>query len=249
MRILPNETARLRQAATPPSRKREAGIEHEPERRCILSGEHEHKDGLIRLAMGPDGSVAPDIRARAPGRGAWIGVDRPTLEAAQTKGKLRGALLRAFKVKAVTIPDDLPARIEAALARTTMDRLGLEARAGSLMFGAEKIEQAARSGQVHALLHAADARPDGNAKLDQAWRVGEEQEGSALKGLVLSVDRPILSAAIGRENIVHIALTDKAAAARVMMLINRWHGFIGHETATWPCANTRQGSSALNIEE
>ena len=48
------------------------------------------RDELIRLALGPDGEVAPDVRARAPGRGAWIGVDRATLEAAQAKGKLQG---------------------------------------------------------------------------------------------------------------------------------------------------------------
>ena len=46
------------------------------ERRCILTGEHGPRAGLIRLALGPDGIVAPDVRARAPGRGAWIAVDR-----------------------------------------------------------------------------------------------------------------------------------------------------------------------------
>jgi predicted RNA-binding protein YlxR (DUF448 family) len=222
---------------------------HTPERRCILSGEHAPKAALIRLALGPDGTVAPDIRARAPGRGAWIGVDRTTLEAAQAKGKLKGALTRAFKTSVVTIPEDLASRIEGALARTALDRLGIEARGGALVFGGEKIEQAARSGTVYALLHAADAGTDGNGKLDQAWRVGQEREGSALKGLVLAADRTILSAALGRENIVHIALTDKAAAARVMALIRLWHGFVGrgfieHEMMLWPCATPLQGSSA-----
>src|SRR3546814_5755407 len=66
-------------------------------RRCILSGEREAREGLIRLALGPDGQVAPDVRSRAPGRGAWIGVDREVLQAALEKGKLKGALARAFK--------------------------------------------------------------------------------------------------------------------------------------------------------
>ena len=47
---------------------------HVPERKCILSGEHGARDKLIRLALSPDGEVLPDVRARAPGRGAWIGV-------------------------------------------------------------------------------------------------------------------------------------------------------------------------------
>ena len=36
----------------------------EPERRCIITGERGPKSGLIRLAIGPDGAVAPDVRAR-----------------------------------------------------------------------------------------------------------------------------------------------------------------------------------------
>src|SRR3546814_7297449 len=65
------------------------------------------------------------------------------------------------------------------------------------------------------LLHAADAAPDGCRKLNQAWRVGMEQEGTDLTGTVLPVDRGSLSMAMGRDNVVHIAITDKKAAARV----------------------------------
>jgi len=45
----------------------------QPERRCILTGSHGSRDELIRLAISPDGDVLPDVMARAPGRGAWIG--------------------------------------------------------------------------------------------------------------------------------------------------------------------------------
>ncbi|HYW17510.1 MAG TPA: DUF448 domain-containing protein, partial [Allosphingosinicella sp.] len=139
----------------------------------MLSGEHGERDNLIRLALSLDGEVFPDVRAKAPGRGAWIGVDRRTLEAAVRKGRLRGALARAFKGAALSIPEDLADRIESALRQAALDRLGLEAKAGTLLSGSERIENAARRGEVHLLLHAADAGVDGNRKLDQAWRVGE----------------------------------------------------------------------------
>ena len=42
--------------------------QHEPERRCIMTGERGPASGLIRLALGPDNLVLPDVRARAPGR-------------------------------------------------------------------------------------------------------------------------------------------------------------------------------------
>lgn len=204
---------------------------HSPERTCILSRRTAGRDELIRLALGPDGQVAPDVRARAGGRGAWIGVDRQTLEAAQAKGKLRGALARAFKAKDVTVPADLAERIEAALRQSALDRLGLEARAGNLAAGSERIEAAARAGQVHLLIHAADAAEEGRRKLDQAWRVGRGEEGSGGRGVVFPEGRTILSLALGRDNVVHVALTDRAAAARVSRALHRWLAFIGRDAA------------------
>ena len=192
------------------------------ERTCILSRRTAARDELIRLALGPEGQVAPDVRARADGRGAWIGVGRGALDAAHDKGKLKGALARAFKTTDLVIPANLGERIEAALRQAALDRLGLEARGGTLVTGSERIEQAARAGKVHLLIHAGDAGTDGNRALDQAWRVG----GGLDRGLVFPLGRTILSMALGRENVVHIALTDAAAAHRVAAAISRWQAFI-----------------------
>lgn len=216
-----------------------------PERTCILSRDHGSREGLIRLALGPDGQVLPDIRAKAPGRGAWIGVAREELDAANAKGKLRGALSRAFKTGELTIPDDLGQRIADQLERAFLDRLGLEAKAGHITTGTAKIDTAARSGQVHLLLHASDARPDGAGKLAQAWRVGRDLEGSGEQGLALPVPRTILSLALGRENVVHVAVTDPAAAGRIREMLDRWRHFIGPELTTEPCETASQGASAL----
>ena len=49
---------------------------HVPERTCVLTRRKGTRDSLIRLALGPDGQVGADVRARAPGRGAWISVVR-----------------------------------------------------------------------------------------------------------------------------------------------------------------------------
>jgi predicted RNA-binding protein YlxR (DUF448 family) len=196
---------------------------HDPERTCILTRRKATKEQLIRLALSPDGEVGPDVRARAPGRGAWVGVTRAELDAANDKGKLKGALQRAFKSNDVKIPADLGERTEAALRQAALDRLGMEARAGNLINGSEKVEAAARSGKVHLLIHAADAGADGNGKLDQAWRVG----GGAQRGVIFPLPRTILSLALGRENVVHVALTDPAAASRVSHALERWRNFTG----------------------
>ena len=196
---------------------------HVPERTCILSRRTAPKEELIRLALSPDGEVAPDVRARAPGRGAWIGVERAVLDQANAKGKLKAALQRAFKTNDVKVPADLGERAEAALRQHTLDRLGMEARSGNLINGADRIENAARSGKVALLIHAADASEDGRRRLDQAWRVG----GGDPRGVIFPLPRTILSMALGRENVVHVALTDPAAASRVSHALKRWRAFTG----------------------
>jgi uncharacterized protein len=218
---------------------------HVPERTCILSRRTASREELIRLALGPDGQVAPDVRARAPGRGAWIGVGRLALDEANAKGKLKGALSRAFKTSELQVAEDLGERVETALRQQVLDRLGLEARSGTLINGSERVEQAARQGKVQLLIHAADAGEDGCRSLDQAWRVG----GGGKSGLVFPEGRTILSVALGRENVVHIALTDAAAARRVLHAINRWQAFIdpdaGLERAP-NSANRAAGPSAAD---
>jgi predicted RNA-binding protein YlxR (DUF448 family) len=205
-----------------------------PERKCVLTGRHDARDDLTRLAISPDGDVLPDVMARAPGRGAWIGVDRQALEKAIANGKLKGALARAFGKAlggaALRIPNDLPERIEQALRRLVTDRLGIELRAGNVLLGTEKIAQGCRAGAVTFLGHASDAGTDGPNKLAQAWRVGEGAEGSGMKGVILPLDRAALSVALGRDNVVHVALTDPAAAARLQAPLQRLMNFLGNGT-------------------
>ena len=155
------------------------------------------------------------------GRGAWLGVNRAELEAAIDKGKLKGALARAFKSAPPQVPDDLPAQIEAGLLRALTDRLGLEMRSGHLILGSERIAEHARGGALAALYHASDASDGGTAKLDQAWRVGMDREGSGEGGTRLPLDRDALSVALGRDNVVHLALADEAAAKRVDQALTR----------------------------
>ena len=230
MRNPPNETAER--------------LKHTPERTCVLTRRKATKDALIRLALGPDGAVAPDVRARAPGRGAWISVGRAELDEAVANGKLKAALARAFKTGEVAIPPDLGERTEQALRQAALDRLGIEARAGNLLSGSERVEAAARSGKVHLLIHAADAGEDGRKRLDQAWRAG----GGGPQGVIFPEPRPILSIALGRENMVHVALNEPAAAARVMDALSRWRDFIAPDAGLEGGAPASRTGTAEEVE-
>ena len=224
-----------------------------PERKCILSGSNAARDALIRLAIAPEAgdgtcAVLPDVMARAPGRGAWIGVSRAELETAIAKGRLKGALARAFKGAVFAIPEDLPARIEAALRRALTDRLGLEMRSGKLLLGTDRIAENARGGKVRWLAHAADASEDGNRKLDQAWRVGLDAEGSGKAGVTLPLDRAALSVALGRDNVVHLGVCDAGAAERVAAPLARLLRFLGQAEPA-ACAGIDPGRNGQELNE
>lgn len=204
-----------------------SGKAAEPERKCILTGEHGSRGGLIRLALDGDGGVHADLAARAPGRGAWLSPDRSLIATAAAKGKLRGLLMRAFKTTSIAVPDDLVERIADGLQRRALDRLGLENKAGNLIWGSERIGDALSSGRARLLLHADDAAPDGTAKLD-----GKAKGSPArVTSIVLPVGREQLSLALGRENVVHAAVCDAAASQRVLAAVDRWRAFNGMNSA------------------
>ena len=98
--------------------------------------------------------------------------------------------------------------------------------------GSDRIAESARAGKVAWLAHAADAAEDGSRKLDQAWRVGQEAEGTGLRGVTLPLDRAALSVALGRDNVVHLALTDAKAAERVSAALQRLLHFLGRADTT-----------------
>ena len=217
---LPPPAAPRGASRLPPQGEDDSG----PCRRCILTGTSHPRETLIRLALGPDGQVAADLGEKLPGRGAWISPDRSLLEKAMgPKGKLRGALARAFRASAIGVADDLPDRIAQGLERRALDRLGLENRAGHLIWGHERIGEALLKGRVRLLLHALDAAADGTGKLEARRRGASPSTVS----MVLPVPRAQLSVALGRENVVHAAIADSASAARVIAALTRWQAFTG----------------------
>ncbi len=196
---------------------------HRPERRCVLTGESRDRAGLVRLVIGPDGQLWPDLAARLPGRGAWVTPDARAIADAVASGRLARAAARTLKAP-VIVPQDLVDRIGEGLMRRTLDRLGLERRAGHLVFGFERLVEQARAGRLVLLLHAGDAADDGVARLDQAFRSGGGDMRDVLR---LPADRHALSRAVGRENMVHSGVSDGRAAARIRGDAARWLAFLG----------------------
>jgi predicted RNA-binding protein YlxR (DUF448 family) len=145
-------------------------------RLCIVTRAVKPLDELIRFVVGPSGDVVPDIKRKLPGRGVWVSADRATLALAVK----RKVFSRAFR-RDVKVADDLADMVDRLLEWSVLDALGIAQKAGGVICGFARIEGALRTQPVVALIHAADARPDGVRKLAAAAR-------SAGKNAVVEID-------------------------------------------------------------
>src|SRR5216684_1907728 len=145
----------------PGPRKRAAATE----RLCVATRRVKPITDMIRFVVGPDGQVVADLKRKLPGRGVWVTATRQALAEAIR----RKTLARAFK-REVRVEPDLADRVEALLERSALDALAIARKAGALATGFAKVEAALQRASVVALIHAADAGPDGLAKIAAAAR-------------------------------------------------------------------------------
>jgi len=132
----------------------------EKERQCALTREIRPSAELIRIALGPDDVLAPDVDGKAPGRGVWI-----TLSAsAITEAVRKNIFARSLKQK-VIVPEDLAQLTATRLEQRLLGALGLARKAGQLMLGGAKTRSAIEKGEIIALFTATDAAPDGRQKM------------------------------------------------------------------------------------
>ncbi len=174
-------------------------------RMCAVSREVRPIDELIRFVVSPEGTVVPDLKRKLPGRGLWVSASR----AAVAEAVRRNQFSRGFKRDirgAKTLPEDT----ENLLVRAAIEALAMAAKAGQVVSGFGKVEdalQASGRGQVTALLHASDGAADGIRKLDAIARqrggnIGELPDFPVIAALTSAQ----LDLALGRSNVIHAAL-------------------------------------------
>jgi len=185
----------------------------ERRRRCILTREVKDPARLIRFVAAPDGRLVTDVAGRLPGRGLWLSASRDAVVTAAQKGLFERAARRK-----VHVDSGLADVVEAQLAAHCLQLLGLARRAGQLVVGFEKVRHLAGAGQAAVVVVARDAAPDGHARLARL-------AGDALA--VSLFDRSELSLALGRENVVHAALSSGRLADRFLSEAARLEGFRG----------------------
>ncbi|MGQ4274353.1 RNA-binding protein [Terrihabitans sp. B22-R8] len=165
-------------------------------RTCAATRTVRPVDALIRFVRAPDGTVVPDLKRKLPGRGVWVTASRDVLAEAIR----RKAFSRGFKGP-VTVTD-LPEEVEGLLQRTALDMLSMANKAGRVVTGFAKVEQAL-AGDAVALVHASDGGEDGKRKLAAATRRLREGRDVPTREIFTSGQMDL---ALGRQNVIHAAL-------------------------------------------
>jgi len=171
-------------------------------RMCAVKREVRPIDELIRFVVSPSGEIVPDLKRRLPGRGMWVTASRQAVAEAVRRHQFSKAFKRDLRA-----PPTLVADTEALLVRSTVEALGIAAKAGQVVSGFSKVETALREAQVQALIHAADGAEDGIRKLDAVARQkGGDHGGKPEIPVVTVLTSAELDLALGRSNVIHAAL-------------------------------------------
>jgi uncharacterized protein len=175
-------------------------------RMCAVSREVRPIDELIRFVVAPSGEVMADLKRKLPGRGLWVSASRLAVAEAVRRHQFSKGFKRDVRAAAT-----LAADTEALLARSAVDALAMAAKAGQVISGFSKVEDAlsGRQGRspVQALIHASDGAADGIRKLDALALQNEGNRGESLPiPIVTALTSAELDLALGRANVIHAAL-------------------------------------------
>ncbi|HZP70207.1 MAG TPA: RNA-binding protein [Pseudolabrys sp.] len=194
------------------------------DRTCALTREVRPVAELVRFVVDPAGDVVPDVKQKLPGRGLWITASR----AAVADAAGRDIFARGFR-RQVSVPANLAARTEALLERAALDALAIATKAGAVVRGFAKTEEALGRDDVLAVIHAADAADDGRRKLASALH--RNTAGKSRETVVIDAFTGAqLDLALNRPNVVHAALLAGPGSAtflaRVARLMRYRTGFL-----------------------
>lgn len=186
------------------------------DRTCIVTRQSGDRDRLIRFVGDPDGAVVPDLKQSLPGRGCWVTGTRRNVDLAVRKNLFARALRAGVKPGS-----DLGVLVDTLLAKSALGSIGLARKAGEVVLGAAKVENAVRNGTALVVLHANEASDDGVRKLNQARRAVVLAGGPDIPSIKLFSETE-MSLALGGTNVIHAALlagsAGKAAQKRLMAL-------------------------------
>jgi len=176
-------------------------------------------EDLIRFVVGPGEVLVPDIRRKLPGRGVWVSLSAATVGDAVK----RRAFERSLKTK-VTVSPELPAEVDALLAKDAVQALAMANKAGLVVSGFAKVEALAQAGRAAAVIAASDGAEDGKRKIGQALRRAPVPKDIPVVTIFAAAE---LELALGREHVIHAALAPGPATEGFLA---RWRRLVRYRT-------------------
>lgn len=188
------------------------------ERLCIVTRHAVAPEQRVRFVIDPEGSLAPDLAEKLPGRGAYVTADPELLRQAVSRRHFRRHLGEDLRVP--VDGDKLCAQVEALLQARFIQQLGLARRANLAVIGSGSMRDEA---WITGLLIADDASP---------------REASALKGAVQpdwveeGLPAATLGAAFSRPSVAYLGLRgstkgpDQKLTGQIRASLGRWRPFL-----------------------
>jgi len=187
------------------------------ERLCLATRTVRPVEHMIRFVIAPNGEAIADLKHNLPGRGVWVTATRNALDRAVKAN----AFARGFR-RDVRVAGDVVADTERLLENAAVDALAVARKAGLIATGFAQVETALKRDAVTALLHAAEAAPDGVKKLDSALRQSRQTESVRIVRILTTSQ---LDLALGRPNVIHAALLAGRASETFMARLRRLERF------------------------
>src|SRR6195256_2920619 len=106
-------------------------------RMCAVTRQVRPIDELIRFEVSPQGEVVPDLKRKLPGRGLWVSASRQAVAEAVRRHQFS----RGFKREVCAAPT-LATDTENLLVRSAIEALAMAAKAGQVISGFSKVEEA-----------------------------------------------------------------------------------------------------------
>jgi predicted RNA-binding protein YlxR (DUF448 family) len=161
----------------------------------------------VRLVVGPEGEVVPDLSGGAFGRGAWVH-PRPACVADAVKG----GLSRGLKMKVTASVAEVSQLLRTAAARRTLSLLQAAERGRWAALGTTALEEAERDDRVELLVLAGDAKA--SAQLSPVMRLGQRGRVRLFK------TKAELGAAFGRDELALVGLLSADLSREVSRMIS-----------------------------
>ena len=192
-------------------------------RKCVATATVLEKSEMLRFVVSPDNVVTPDIKAKLPGRGAWVTAEKAMVEQVIAKNLFN----KAFKHK-VKIIDDMADLIGDLLKKDVLDALSICRKTGDLQMGHLKAEESILSGRTRIYVVANDAGKDTRKKLTAKMRTIAAKKGKKTY-IIDHFSTAELVKCLGQSKVIHVAIKTGPMAVSLLAKIEKWDRYNGKQ--------------------